>query len=588
MGKKPVLLPIEKSDLHNELNDWSGLSGNISGRLLFRAHFYDLITGKMAVLEKTGNVCFYEQILSYVDDTLDINFLPALRRIATGARFSESLRQRASELSEIIEEGKTYPKNGQVTGLSADEAARAETARRILAGVRYPQTTEILRLLRDKSPWLRRLGICLIGKFRIKDMIQEVCDCLAVPEISDEAYSVMTEFGSEAGKELIRYYLRSSGNLNASRSVLRLFSEICPGENMPFVFERLWTNSRPLRELAAICLIKCSYKPSGEEREQLKKLIFDAFGQFVRMLSLKVCLDANNNEFIAEQIGKELQKWRKFLLNLLIICHGDTIVPESSRKGKQGNNDRQISALADIVYVSDHQGKKSVSGIETDRKTLKKLRRYFLIDAPHYDALPEEIINYDYNLIGVWTKACTLRGLKTIGSDSLLESVTALLFSHEWILKEEAAGLLKRSGKKMPGELSERLAEPDRLRIDKILEDKIHPNGFLYEKTRFLSSVFNGTGEEKLLFLAGRMMFFDKISQAEIDELPESLIWIITKENQINVRYISDKRTEESISGLIQTESCCYALPLTAIELFRINEPHDSFVLFKKLEEVEQ
>ncbi|HNR41887.1 MAG TPA: hypothetical protein PKL65_06615, partial [Bacteroidales bacterium] len=128
----------------------------------------------------------------------------------------------------------------------------------------------------------------------------------------------------------------------------------------------------------------------------------------------------------------------------------------------------------------------------------------------------------------------------------------------------------------------------DRLRIDKILEDKIHPNGLLYEKTRFLSSVFNGTGEEKLLFLAGRMMFFDKISRAEIDELPESLIWTITKENQITLRYISDKRTKESIAGLIQTESYCYALPLTAIELFRINEPHDSFVLFKKLEGVEQ
>lgn len=587
MGNKPILLPIEKSDLHNEFNDWTRLSGKLAGRLLFRAHFYDLITGKTAVFEKTENTYFYRHILNYAEDTLDQNFLPALRKIVAGNRFGESLRQKASELTEIMEEGRSSPKNGHLNVSSADEAARAENARQLLAGVRYPQTTEILRLLRDKSPQLRRLGICLIGKFRIKDMMQEVCDCLTVPETGDEAFSVLTEFGSDAGKELTRFYLRSSGNLNASRSVLRLLSEICPGENMPFVFERLWTNSKPLRELAAVSLIKCSYKPSEEERSQLKKLILDAFEQLARMLSLKVCLDANKDEFIAARIGEELQKWKKFLLNLLIITYGNTIVPVAGR-GRQLNYDKLIPELADIVFAGDRPGKKNVSGVDADIRTLKKLRHYFLSEPPRYEALPEEIINCDYNVIGIWAKASTLRSMKTIGNDSLLESVTALLFSHEWILKEEAAGLLKRAGKEMPADLSERLPEADRLRIGKILEGRENQGELLYEKTRFLSSVFTGPGEEKLVFLAGRMMFFDKISQADINALPESVFWTIAKENQINVRYISDKRTKDSVADLLQTESSCYVLPLAAIELFRIHEPYDSFVIFKNLEGVAQ
>jgi hypothetical protein len=194
MGKKPILLPIETSSLQNESTDWLNLNGKLSGKLIFRSHFFYLICGKISVIDKTENRYFFDQILDYARNTNDINFLPALRKMTADTRFNESLRQQASELTEIIEEKSAREKNGPAITSMTDESSRAENARRILGGVRYPQTSEILRLLRDKSPELKRLALCLIGKFRVKDMIQEVCECLTIPEMSEEAFSVLSEY----------------------------------------------------------------------------------------------------------------------------------------------------------------------------------------------------------------------------------------------------------------------------------------------------------------------------------------------------------------------------------------------------------
>ena len=63
MGNKPILLPIETSDLNNESNDWLNLSGKYPGKLLFRSHFFGLITGRTSALDRTDNEHFYGHIL---------------------------------------------------------------------------------------------------------------------------------------------------------------------------------------------------------------------------------------------------------------------------------------------------------------------------------------------------------------------------------------------------------------------------------------------------------------------------------------------------------------------------------------------
>ena len=95
-------------------------------------------------------------------------------------------------------------------------------ARKILTDSRVPQTTQLLRLLRDKSPASKRLAIFMIGKFRMTDMLSEVSECLNVPVLESHAVNVLKSFGSEGDEEMRRFYLLSSGNVQISKTILRI------------------------------------------------------------------------------------------------------------------------------------------------------------------------------------------------------------------------------------------------------------------------------------------------------------------------------------------------------------------------------
>ncbi len=180
MGNRPFIFPIQKTKKVPDLFEWGSLKNKFSGKTLFRLKLYYLVTGDLSVLDIISNKWFFEELFDYSRLTADVNLLPALKKIAGSAKYDESLRQRASEIAETIEDKSVKKKNISASATEKDDSARAENALKILAGTRSPQTTEVLRLLRDKSTDFKRLALFLIGKFKMTDMIQEACECLSI------------------------------------------------------------------------------------------------------------------------------------------------------------------------------------------------------------------------------------------------------------------------------------------------------------------------------------------------------------------------------------------------------------------------
>ena len=110
--------------------------------------------------------------------------------------------------------------------LISEEIKMKETAWKMLSGSKVPQTSEILRLLRDNSIESKRFAISMIGKFRLAEMLPEICQCLNVASLETDAASVLISFGDEATDDLIRFFMASSGNINAGRTILRLLGKI--------------------------------------------------------------------------------------------------------------------------------------------------------------------------------------------------------------------------------------------------------------------------------------------------------------------------------------------------------------------------
>ena len=152
----------------------SGPEANIynnrfAAELTFKNEYFNLVNGSKTSLIKNRNALFYNKILDHSRMNWDINLLPAIKSIASDKNLDQAIRQRSAGLTESLELlfASDQPKDDKILN-----------ARMILADSRQPQTTQILRLLRDKSIESKKLAIYMIGKFRLTEMIPEVCECL--------------------------------------------------------------------------------------------------------------------------------------------------------------------------------------------------------------------------------------------------------------------------------------------------------------------------------------------------------------------------------------------------------------------------
>ena len=263
------------SDMHDTLNN------KFASYIHFKTDYFSLISGDYSVLDKTSNKWYFEKLIDQAHTKKDINLLPVLKKAAVSSGLDEMVRQHSIEVVEILE---------MQSASSVSEAEKIDGANLILAGTRRPQTTLILRLLRDNSIESKKLAIYMIGKFKLTDLLSDVCECLNIPGLEIDAYSVLRSFGKDAEDELFRLYLVTSGDTRTSKTILRLLGETCSKDSVGFLFSRLWSNSRQLKEAAVKYLINCKFRPSEEDKHLLHQLISEVIGLITWNLSAKICL----------------------------------------------------------------------------------------------------------------------------------------------------------------------------------------------------------------------------------------------------------------------------------------------------------
>jgi ATP/ADP translocase len=549
-----------------------------SAILDFNGDYFNLISGKYNCL-RNRSANYYDKLFKTAEEEKDINLLPALKKIVSDTVLDDGIRQRSDKTAESLDllSGSYQLKDDKILG-----------ARKILADSRQPQTTHILRLLRDNSPASKKLAIYMIGKFRITDMLSEVCECLNIKGLESQATNVLKSFGKDADDELRRFYLLSSGNVNISKTILKLLEENCSAENQSFLFSRLWSNSRQIREVALQGLIKCGFRPSEEDKDRLHQLISDIIGIMTWNLSAKIALARKDDTLLLEALNKEITRWNDFLFNILSITYDSGSISRIRENLESGTVESVNYALEMIDMVIDDSIKPKIIpllDVISDEEKVRHLFQFFPGEIPDYRSLMEDIINRDYNLLGIWIRARALRNLQAIETESLTESIVALLFSPEIILQEESAGLLARSGSDLYKQSSQRIPVDTRNRLDKIARGETCREELVYDKVRFLSSCFTGTDEEDLLFLAGTMSYMKKNNP---DIRPAEGGYILWSGNQENVRIIygSGALAEENVQP--STTDLFYVLPLSTVEEYYYHYPEKSVSILNYIDKHEK
>lgn len=561
-------------------NEKETLKNRFYAYINFRKDYFSLISGNYSVLNKISNKWYFEEMINYAYTNKDINLLPALKKTALNTNLAEEVRHHSAEVAGILQIDSI--------SVSSDNEKIKETIK-ILSGTRMPQTTEILRLLRDNSIESRKQAIYMIGKFRITDLISDVCVCLSVAGLAKDSFEVLKSFGAETEDDLIRFYLASSGNTKLCKTIIQLLGNTCSKETKGFLFSRLWSNSRQLKEIAVKCLIDCKFNASEEEKRRLHNLTSEVIGSIGWYLSAKICLERNNDNFLLEEINGEINRWYVFLFNILSITYNSGSVACIRENVERATMESVTYALEMTkVLVSDSIKQKLIFLLDdvSDEEKLMNLFQYFPGEIPVRKKLLEDIINRDYNLISLWTKACTLRSITKIECDDMAESVTALLFSPEELIQEEAAWLISHSKPELYLSASARLPDSIKTRLDKIITGSADKNELLYEKVKFLSKYFTEIQEDEMLYLAGEMKYLKNFEKESLASPERCIIWILNGDNgtsEVNVVYNGepDKLTGKYYESY---NSSYYYLPLFAVEEYHFRYPDKSFEILKYID----
>jgi hypothetical protein len=313
----------------------------------------------------------------------------------------------------------------------------------------------------------------------------------------------------------------------------------------------------------------------------------------VWILSAHLFLSKRDDENLLEALTRELVYWKRFLSGLIIIGYSDNVekmagyLPPADEK----NFTLPLPELIDLIFTSP---KKPILGLlPTDisqEKKIRVLQEYYPVIVSDYDSLTEDLLNRDYNQITIWTKASTLRNIRDLSNDSLRESVVALMFSPEGILQEEAARVVAGSDLKLFGSVSLRIPANSKTWLEKIINFETNEKELLFEKTRFLSSVFENIPEDYLLFLARAMKHTENLTAETLFYSNGNIIWYFGKDlNKPEFcRVVSEAGNKSNIINPAESDYSYYVLPLDSVKEFHTLYPEHSFEILKYIDKAEE
>ena len=572
--------------------NWEGLSGRVAGIALFKHNYFKLLNGDMSVLEKTNNKWLFEQIIYHTETHQDLCMRLALKEISSIESINEALRHQAARVIDQLEMTGGDPRKLKDPIVLPDDSEKIIDARRILSESKLPQTTEILRLLRDKEIESKRHAIYMIGKFGLTDMIPEVCDCLGIHGLERDSNAVLESFGLEATDKLVKSFLQVSGNIRVSKSIIRLLGNPCVQRGADFLFARLSSNSRLLKEVVITELLRCDCKAKEEDKARLNDLISEVADTIYWNILAQISILNTDNHLLAEIIREDNERWISFLFKILSVTYGFTTAEKLQKNIGTGSTAGAIYALEIADIVIDEELKQKIIvllDIIRNGRKIRNIKKSYLVEVPEYFQIVEDIINRDYNLTSIWVKASTLRTLEELPGRNLQESVCALLFSPEKILREEASKLIGRIDKKMFHSVSGRIPGEDILFLEKIVAGQIQQEEFIYERTRFLSSVFLNISEEELLQLAEALSCTRDFPSPEFNENRTFILWASGKGNEgittwilhsDNIVTVKERCTEPEFRYY-------YLLSIDDIEEFESMFPERSFEIYTYMDKIE-
>ncbi|MBE0666044.1 MAG: hypothetical protein IH593_00060, partial [Bacteroidales bacterium] len=501
--------------------------GLFRSTLLFQSQYIEIISEHPEKILNRSDENFAMNVVHAAARDFDPALIPALNTIAASDRFGESLRHEAAGTVFNIEKYFSDPRQNKDIIMQSGLSEKTVCARSVLLGQRIPPASEVLRLLHDPDPEIRKVGLAAIGRFGLSDMLNEVMQALSVPGTEKEAYHLIKQFSPEIYKQTIGAYLKHSGNEKLNLIIIRLLGSVPSRDAISILEDFSGQGTVSVRLRTMECIKKCGFNPNAGQRKKLTDTVIEMIGNVSTIISLQQTIGKYRFFILEKALEHEREMNLRLIYTILPLIIGPEAVLLLADKsgGASAYSTRLAAEVIEMVAADPLRGPLlALTDHRSDVDKLRELSNFFPVREVPFQSLAEYLLSADQNITGTWTKAVTLRKItegKLLADRDLLIS---FLFSQSQILQEEGARAIRFLNPAWFSDVAGRIPEPARQRTTAIIEQS-KPDAFMVlDKTRFLNLCFNGIPEERLVSLATAMKYSESY---DAESLPGLITWIV-------------------------------------------------------------
>ena len=499
--------------------------------ILVADHYPDIIDGRLDYLTLHAGDTYAAEITGIAARTFDPALIPALKVISSGNRFSEKVRQEAASCVAVVEKYYSDPVRHsdllRLPGISDKTAV----ARGIMLGRNRPQEQDLVKLLSDPNPEIRRTGLRAAGKYGITGLKSDIVRTLANPETAREAFHALRQFGPEVYGEVIGTAVKAGNSERENIVIMKLLDAMPPAEALPWLTGFVTTASMGIRLKAACGLCQRGWKPDMAYRQKIQETVCETVHSVARLIALQTEARGSGSFLLTAALANERKICTDFLFCLLSLLAGHNAaelmmpMPETTDSFRAGI---ASEAVETAIEEPARRPLRALLGNSTDADRLSELSLYFPVRSVAGRSLPSFMLASEQNITGIWTKACALHKAAQERKGLEREQAVSYLFSNSPILQEESAAAIRAINPGWYNETESRLQEPSRSRISAVVNGTMPQTAMIFEKTRFLSLCFSNIPEEKLILLASGMRYSESYDTTSI---PGVISWVVPSED---------------------------------------------------------
>jgi len=501
--------------------------GLFRSTLHFQNQYIEIISGHPEKILNRSDENFAMSLVHAAARDFDPALIPALNAIAASDKFGESLRHEAIGTVYNIEKYFSDPRQNKDIIMQSGLSEKTVGARSVFLNQHVPPASEVLRLLHDTDPEIRKIGLAVIGRFGLSDMLNEVMQALSVPGTEKEAYHLIKQFSPEIYKQMIGAYLKHSGNEKLNLIIIRLLGSVPSRDAISILEDFSGQGTVSVRLKTIECLKECGFNPNAGQRKKLTDTVIEMIGNVSTIISLQQTI-GKYRFFI---LDKALEHEREMNLRLIYTILPLLIGPEAAilLADKSGGvsfySTRLAAEVIEMVAEDPLRGPLlALTDHRTDIDKLRELSNFFPVREVPFHSLAEYLLTADQNITGIWTKAVTLRRIAEGKLTAERNLLISFLFSQSQVLQEEGARAIRFLNPEWFREVSGRIPEPARQRTTAIIEQSKSDAFLVVDKTRFLNLCFKGIPEERLVSLATAMKYSESY---DAESLPGFITWIV-------------------------------------------------------------